>query len=222
MIHLSKDILRRGASLALGGEAPDCPAAEASLHRLIQGNARSLEQDTNPAKLTDLIRIQTAHAGQHPYAAVVCCADSRVPPEHIFGAGIGELFVIRNAGNVMTPSALGSVEYAVAHLHVPLVLVMGHRGCGAVVSALQHAAEDGALGDLVAQVARAVGHVRDPKEAELRNLCHSMAALGTSDALRELAGRGSVGFAGAIYDIRTGSVGFLREEPQPENSGLTT
>ena len=213
MEHSIREIFLYGGRTAMGCEIPHCPESETSLRRLIDGNASYLDREANPSLLTDLIRIRTAHEGQKPWAAVVCCADSRVPPEHIFSAGIGELFVIRNAGNVMTPSALASVEYAVEHLHVPLVLVMGHRGCGAVVAALQHAEEHGALGDLVAQVAAAVGHVHDPRQAELNNLRHSLSRLGTSDILRELSAESKVSFAGAIYDIRTGSVSFLRDEP---------
>ena len=148
-------------------------------------------------------------------AVVVCCADSRVPPEHIFHAGIGDLFVIRNAGNVMTPSALGSVEYAVGHLHVPLVLVMGHRGCGAVAAALLHGHEPGALGDLVAQVSAAVGHCHDPRQAERANLLHSLAALGASEHLTLLAEAGKVNFAAAIYDIRTGTVELCQDPQSP-------
>ena len=212
MEHSYQEVLTHGAQLALNEELPRCQQAETALRCLMRGNARYLERGHNPSALSDVIRLSTAHAGQHPYAAVVCCADSRVPPEHIFSAGIGELFVIRNAGNVMTPSALASVEYAAAHLHVPLVLVMGHRGCGAVVAALQKHRETGALGDLIAQVAEGIGHARDPRQAERNNLIHSLEALGESEVLRDLADRGKLGFAGAIYDIRSGAVELLISE----------
>lgn len=209
MEHSYRDVLARGGQLAMSEELPLCPEAESALRRLMGGNAAYLEQGRNPAKLTDLIRLHTAHEGQHPFAAVLCCADSRVPPEHIFSAGIGDLFVIRNAGNVMTPAALGSVEYAAAHLHVPLVLVMGHRGCGAVAAALQKHREPGALGELIAQVSAGIGHASSPKQAERHNLQHSFEALGESEVLRDLADRGRLGFAGAIYDIRSGAVELL-------------
>ena len=204
-----------GSQTALGSQTPLCPEAEASLSALVRGNALYLAQERNMSNLTDLVRTKTAQEGQHPYAVVVCCADSRVPPEHIFHAGIGDLFVIRNAGNVMTPSALGSVEYAVGHLHVPLVLVMGHRGCGAVAAALLHGREPGALGDLVAQVSAAVGHCHDPRQAERANLLHSLAALGASEHLTLLAESGKVNFAAAIYDIRTGTVELCQDPQSP-------
>ncbi len=207
--------LRVGAGCAFSLEAPPCREAEASLQRLTEGNASFVCHEHNPARLNDLIRLKTATEGQHPYAAVVCCADSRVPPEHIFHAGIGELFVIRNAGNLVTPSVLASVEYAVCHLHVPLVLILGHRGCGAVASALVHhgtgSAEEAALHAWIDRVARGIGHVHSPHEAELKNLQAALAGLGESPALRRLTAEGRVGVAGAMYEIRTGSVTLLRE-----------
>ena len=212
MEHSYRAVLVRGGQLAMDEELPFCPGAEASLRRLMGGNAAYLEGSRNPAALTDRIRLQTAHDGQHPWAAVVCCADSRVPPEHIFSAGVGDLFVIRNAGNVMTPAALGSVEYAAAHLHVPLILVLGHRGCGAIAAAMQKHREAGALGELIAQVRVGIGRAHDLREAERNNLCHSLEALGQSEVLRDLADRGMLGFAGAIYDIRSGAVELLVNE----------
>lgn len=206
-----------GADCAFSLEAPPCPEAEAALQKLTAGNAAFQAHAHNTAKLTDEIRLRTALEGQHPYAAVICCADSRVPPEHIFHAGIGELFVIRNAGNLVSPSALASVEYAVCHLHVPLVLILGHRGCGAVASALVHTAKEGdaeeaALHDWIAQVAKGLGRPRCPKEAELRNLQAALAGLGQSPALRRLTAAGKVGVVGGMYEIRTGSVTLLREK----------
>lgn len=206
--------LKHGAELVTGQRLPPCAAAEQSLTRLLNGNRRYRLQERNLASLSERIRLRTTEDGQHPYAVVVCCADSRVPAEHIFHAGIGELFVIRNAGNVMTPAALGSVEYAAAHLHVPLVLIMGHRSCGAVASALVHGqershAEEGALGDLIAQVAAGIGGVHKPAEAEEHNLLASLSGLSRSPVLRRLAEEGRVGFAGAMYDIRSGAVTLL-------------
>ena len=214
MEHSYLEVLARGAELVTDGELPRCPEAEAALRRLMEGNARYLEHSRNPASITDLIRLETAHHGQHPYAALLCCADSRVPPEHIFSAGLGELFVIRNAGNVMSPSALGSLEYAAAHLHVPLILVMGHRGCGAVTAALQKHKEQGALGELNAEVHLGIGRAHDPRQAERNNLCRSLEGLGESAVLRDLADRGKLAFAGAVYDIRSGAVELL-VDPEP-------
>ena len=212
------ETLAYGGRLVLGADAPPCPAAESSLRRLEEGNDLYCRRERNDVPLTELIRLETTQAGQHPWAAIVCCADSRVPPEHIFHAGIGDLFVIRNAGNVMTPAALGSLEYAVGHLHVPLVVVMGHRGCGAVASALVHGqesshTEEAALGSLIAQVAEAIGRVRTPEKAERKNLEHSLSVLGQSSLLRGLGAEGRVGFAAMMYDIRSGIAGPIWKKP---------
>ncbi len=212
MEHSYREVLLCSGELAMGEELPISPEAEAALRCLMKGNGQYLERSHNPSELTDLIRLTTAHEGQHPYAAVLCCADSRVPPEHIFSAGIGDLFVIRNAGNVVSPAALGSLEYAAAHLHVPLILIMAHRGCGAVVAALQKHPETGALGDLIAEVRSGVGHAHDPRQAERNNLLHSLEALGESEILRDLADGGNLSFAGAVYDIRSGAVELLLPE----------
>ncbi len=212
MSHSYRDVLRFGGQIALQEEHPLCPGAEDALQALMRGNAQYLEKRHNPAELTDLIRVKTAHEGQHPFAAVLCCADSRVPPEHVFSAGLGELFVIRNAGGVLSPAALGSLEYAAAHLHVPLILLMGHRGCGAVVAALQKHREPGALGELIAQVRAGIGRAHDPRQAERNNLLHNLELLGESEVLRDLADRGKLAFAGALYDIRTGAVELLINE----------
>lgn len=204
--------LRFGSRVALGEETTVSPAAEATLQSMLRGNEEFRTHSRNLASLSAAIRHKTAHEGQHPYAVVVCCADSRVPAEHIFTAGIGDLFVIRNAGNLMTPAALGSVEYAVAHLHVPLVLVMGHRGCGAVAAAMMDHLELGALGDLIDQVADNIVHASSPRQAEFKNMRASLAELGRSEVLRKLAAEGRVGFAGAIYDLSGGRVELALED----------
>ena len=188
-----------------------CPRAAAVLSRLMEANRIYRTREEHPARLTDLVRRTTAREGQHPYAAVVTCADSRVPPEHIFGAGIGELFVIRNAGNLMGTFDLASVEYAAEHLETPLVLIMGHRGCGAVAAALSGEAPEGFLGRILEEVRTAAGDTDDPREAERRNLLHSLEKLRESPVLRHLAETGRVGFAAGIYDLESGEVKFLRE-----------
>ena len=105
--------------------------------RLAAGNARwqALEGETAAR------RRETAEEGQRPYAIVIACSDSRVIPEQIFGAGLGELFVVRVAGNVLDRHQLGSVEYAAAHLHCRMILMLGHTGCGAVGAALSGGGE---------------------------------------------------------------------------------
>ena len=110
-------------------------AAEA-IQKLKEGNARYLDASSNPGDISKLIRKKTCEEGQSPYAIVVTCSDSRVIPESIFSAGIGELFVIRVAGNVIDNHQLGSIEYAADHLGTNLVVVLGHTHCGAVGAAI--------------------------------------------------------------------------------------
>src|SRR5271154_4652107 len=110
-------------------------SADEAMRRLIEGNNRFLEGSARfptvcKEALADLAR------GQQPYATILGCSDSRVPPELIFDADFGELFIIRVAGNVISPEVMGSMQYAGAHLHTPLFVILGHDGCGAVKAAL--------------------------------------------------------------------------------------
>src|SRR3974390_585689 len=110
--------------------------AEQGLRKLIEGNKRFMRGEARfptvcKETLADLAR------GQHPFATVLGCSDSRVPPELIFDANFGELFIVRVAGNVISPEVMGSLQYAGAHLHTPLFVVLGHEGCGAVKAPLE-------------------------------------------------------------------------------------
>ena len=105
-------------------------AAEEALEKLKNGNARYLNLEKNEGNISAEIRKKTCMEGQRPYAVIITCSDSRVIPESIFNAGLGELFVIRVAGNVIDNHQLGSIEYAAGHLGCPLILVMGHNHCG--------------------------------------------------------------------------------------------
>src|SRR5512139_1056832 len=109
--------------------------ADGALKRLKAGNARFVGGRSRFPTIQKTVLKQLAK-GQEPYATILCCSDSRVPPELVFDAGFGELFVVRVAGNVLGPSILGTLQYAGAHLHTPLFVVMGHEGCGAVKAAI--------------------------------------------------------------------------------------
>jgi carbonic anhydrase len=117
-----------------GHKAPACTADEA-LERLKRGNARFLGGDSHFPRLQKEVLAELAR-GQQPWATILGCSDSRVPPELVFDAGFGELFIIRVAGNIVGPSIAGTLQYASLHLRTPLFLVMGHEGCGAVNAAL--------------------------------------------------------------------------------------
>ena len=141
----------------------------ALIERLRAGNARYLNAAAPCGDISPALREQTARKGQTPYAIVICCSDSRVLPESIFSAGIGELFVIRVAGNVLDRHQLGSIEYAAAHLGCKLILVLGHTGCGAVGAALAGGGE-GYIQYITDEILLAVGEERDPDRACVLNV----------------------------------------------------
>jgi carbonic anhydrase len=127
--------------------------------RLIAGNMRFVQGWFQGRNLLDLRRTLTQ--GQQPEAAVLCCSDSRVPAEIIFDQSLGDLFVVRTAGLVLDPTSIGSLEYAVAHLHVPLLVIKGHESCGAVTAAVAHPETDeGHIGAIVRQIAPAAAQAR--------------------------------------------------------------
>ena len=123
--------LAAGMAFATSGSAPAVSPDEA-LQKLMDGNQRYLDNQTTGSKLSDAATRTSLAKSQKPYAIILTCSDSRVPPEIIFDKGLGEIFVIRVAGNVPDPVVLGSIEYAAEHLGSPLVMVLGHERCGAV------------------------------------------------------------------------------------------
>ncbi|MGQ9688499.1 MAG: carbonic anhydrase [Desulfobaccales bacterium] len=123
--------------------------------QLLEGNRRFVHNQPLTRNLPELN--QSLIGGQHPKAAVLCCSDSRVPPEIIFDQSLGDIFVVRTAGLVLDPTTLGSLEYAVAHLHVPLLVVKGHEFCGAVTAAVHHPdLDEGHITAVVQKIAPAV------------------------------------------------------------------
>jgi carbonic anhydrase len=127
--------------------------------RLMEGNMRFVQGLFQGRNLLDLRR--TLAQGQQPEAAVLSCSDSRVPAEIIFDQSLGDLFVVRTAGLVLDPTSIGSLEYAVAHLHVPLLVIKGHEGCGAVTAAVKHPeATEGHMGSIITQISPSVAQAR--------------------------------------------------------------
>ena len=153
-------------------------------------------------------RTDTALNGQHPYAIILACSDSRVPVEHIFCAGVGDLFVIRNAGNVVGDFDLGSMEYAAEHLGVPLLVVLGHNKCGAIASALSGEPAEGWLGVLLDEVKAAVVGAENAAEAEDLNIRYGVGKIMQSPVIDHLVKQGKLEVIGAKYDIISGKVEF--------------
>jgi len=202
---------------------PDHPpsglTAEAALRRLLSGNDRFARGWTRFAGVPQEMLTNLAK-GQQPYATILGCSDSRVPPELIFDALPGELFVVRVAGNVVSPEVGGSLQYAGAHLKTPLFVVLGHEGCGAVQAALgsrddgvQHRSRIQLLVDSI--VPGLDGVARDlPEETQLSaaveaNVRWSVRQiLATPEAQARLA-EGRMKLVGAVYELRSGRVRLL-------------
>ena len=132
----------RAGDRAGSGESKIAPPQDA-LARLREGNVRYLEMKRSPRPDVGPDARRSLTKGQWPYATILCCSDSRVPPELIFDEGLGRLFIVRVAGNILTPALLGSIEYASLHSTSRLVVVLGHESCGAVGAAVHAAANPG-------------------------------------------------------------------------------
>lgn len=183
-----------------------------ALNRLLEGNQRFISGER--VGVRNQWRPEVMAASQEPFAAVLGCSDSRVPPEQIFDLGPGEIFVVRVAGNTAGPSELGSLEYAVKYLGVSLVMVLGHEKCGAVKAALEEGVE-GAVADVVDRIRPAIKPVldqveksRDPwTEAVRANVRHTVGALmDGSPAIAEAVRSGSLGLEGGIFSFASGRV----------------
>ena len=193
-------------------------AAEA-IERLRQGNRAYLVSHENTGDISPDTVQRLFAEGQAPFACVVTCADPRVVPEHIFMTGLGELFTIRVAGNVVGNMELASVLYAAEHLGTKLVLVLGHTHCGAVEAGMElaaaAAAENGApdlpaaIRPLAEAVAAAIGSNRDPYEAALLNAQASAAAIEADPDIAHLAHDANLEVHVAIYHTHSGEVEFL-------------
>jgi carbonic anhydrase len=185
-----------------------------ALARLEAGNRRFVAGErTEHDSLTPEGRAALAE-GQSPVAVVLACSDSRVPVEMVFDQGIGDLFVIRVAGNIVGASQIGSVEFAVDALGARLVVVLGHSGCGAVGAALQEEATgqvttSPALRSILDRIRPVVRGMDDVGDAVWANVAASVAGiLSGSETLRDAANGGDVRVVGAVYDLESGEVDF--------------
>lgn len=186
-------------------------SSDDAIKELKNGNKRFVEsklENTNYKK-----QIEQTKAGQKPHSVILACMDSRVPPEIIFDQGIGNIFVIRVAGNIEDENVLGSMEYAVEHSGSKLIVVMGHNHCGAVTGAVEDI-KLGNLTQLVNQIKPAIkSNPNNPNiidETAKNNVKITiMDILNKSDVIREMVNEKKVAIAGAFYDIETGAVTFM-------------
>jgi carbonic anhydrase len=196
--------------------------ADQALQKLMIGNQNYMSGTfTNEKQSTAAVR-QTLVAGQKPYAVILSCADSRVPPEIVFDKGLGEIFVIRVAGNVTDPVVLGSIEYAVEHLGSPLIMVLGHTRCGAVTAAVEGKGEPhGSIGAILDAIKPAAAKAKQEcgkaKDEALVVDCavdENVKLVGAnlkkhSKVISHLVQEGKVKIALAKYSLETGKVSLL-------------
>ena len=174
-----------------------------SLKRLEEGNKLYINSETAVGDISPVRRMETYKNGQKPFAVIISCADSRVIPESIFSAGIGDLFVIRVAGNVVDNNQLGSVEYAVEHLGCKLVVVLGHTGCGAVGAA--NGQNGGFVKFITDEIRCAIGTEADPVKASALNVQRSV------EKIKNMLHIKGMLVLGALYHTDSGKVDFFNE-----------
>jgi carbonic anhydrase len=227
----------RLAALALAVAAALCTGADAR-EAVADPHAATAEVGVSPADAVARLRagneafrhglvgtnhLNEAHratlaSGQHPFAIILSCSDSRVPPEQVFAQGLGDLFVVRVAGNVAESATVASVEYAAAHLGARLLLVLGHAECGAVKAALASATDTPAIRELVAAIRPAVEPL--PRDAKLETaVCANVhraheQLLSQSALLKGFVRDGKLEVREAYYELATGEVRFLETLPR--------
>jgi carbonic anhydrase len=219
------ELTKRGATMEEVARLrePVARTPEEAVRALKLGNARyyggqALRQGHSPVERRAQI------VGQTPFAVVLGCSDSRVPTEHVFDQGPGHIFTVRVAGNIVAPSTLGSIEYALKHLKPHVVVVMGHEGCGAVHAAMtmteeEVRAESEHVQLLINRIGPAVRHIpriRDAKarmrEAVIASVRQQVYYLNQNPVVREAVRGGQVAVIGAYYEISSGAVDFLETE----------
>jgi len=195
-----------------------------ALARLIEGNRRFVADQPAQPDISTRRRLELAQ-GQRPFAALVGCADSRVGPEHLFGAGLGELFIVRTAGNYLDDAGFGSIAFAVAQLGVPLVVVLGHEQCGAVAAASAVVNDNAQLPPALTRMVQPIlpaaidARARHSEGEDLLDLAIHLNVRRVVQGLREASDpiigtpvrEGRVKVVGAYYDLATGAVDFFAD-----------
>jgi carbonic anhydrase len=199
--------------------SPNLYTAEEALQRLVAGNKRFVDGNARFPTVQKEILAELAKA-QRPFATILGCSDSRVPPELVFDAGFGELFIIRVAGNVISPEVMGTLQYAGVHLRTPLFVVLGHEGCGAVEAALAtkwHGARQPARIELLLEnilpglrdVSSDLAPQAQLHDAVEANVRWSMQQLLETPEGKARVAEGAMKLVGAVYELTTGRVRFL-------------
>ncbi len=190
------------------------PTGREALEKLLTGNERYAASGQNFPNQTAEHRSALC-GGQHPFAVILGCSDSRVPPEQIFDRGLGDLFVVRVAGNVLDDLVLGSIEYATIHLRTPLIMVLGHSQCGAVTAAVSGGEPEGHISSLTAAIRPALDRTQDQNGDRVDDTARENAKLVaetlklSTPALTDRVNRGKLLIVAAFYNLDTGLVDIL-------------
>jgi carbonic anhydrase len=217
------DHAHAAAPAAAHEPAPAGPTPGVALATLEEGNMRFVAGDAQGPRRDQPRRCET-FGGQHPFAAILACADSRVPVEIVFDAGIGDLFTVRVAGNVADTDEIGTLEYGVDHLGIPLIVVLGHTKCGAVTAVVEGAEVHDNIAKLVDNIVPAAARTRQKyptlkgqalvSAAVKMNVWQSMEDLiSHSKVVREKLAAGKVKVVGGVYDLHSGAVEWMGEHP---------
>ena len=203
--------------MASASDEKNSIAPDLALQKLIDGNLRYAQGNASHPNQS-LERRAELVSGQHPFAVILSCSDSRIPPELVLDQGLGDIFVIRTAGEVVDNASLASIEYAVDHLGVPLVMVLGHDSCGAVTAAVQGGEAEGHLGSLIdfirpaVEQAREAGEESDLLNSSIDNNVHNIveALENSQPILSEKVEKGELTIVGARYHLDSGVVDILK------------
>ncbi|RQW06539.1 carbonic anhydrase [candidate division KSB1 bacterium] len=197
--------------------APSNFSADEALNRLLEGNKRFAANKAIGPNRSESRRLEIVNK-QKPFAIILGCVDSRVPPELIFDQGLGDLFVIRSAGQVIDDAIWGSIEFGVAELGAPLIMVLGHTRCGAVTATIEMLEKklpvEGAIGKLVENIKPAIEQIIGHGEPFIdqtarKNVTLEIDRLKASPILSDAINKGNTKIVGAFYDLRTGVVEIM-------------
>jgi len=186
--------------------------SEEAFKNLIDGNARYAAGALWKPRISSELRKDLLTKGQNPYAAIVGCSDSRAPMELIFDAGLGDLFIIRTAGNVVSDIGLGSLEYAVEMLKTPLIVVVGHQQCGAVKAAIRGGIFSPPMQAVINEICKCSSVdicSCSQEEIENKNILYTLSKIAANACIAKAVDEGRVKLAAAKYSLETGIITFF-------------
>lgn len=217
--NLENPIVQQAIAIPVYKRREIISSPEEAKQLLIDGNLRFTSGKPLSKDLSSTRRVDLMKNGQHPFAVILSCSDSRVPPELLFDQALGDLFVVRVAGNVVSPVELGSVEYAVEHLKTPLIVVLGHEECGAVTAAVQGGETNGSIGAIMNKIkpsvdqAKAMGLTgKDVIEMSTElNMQNAQRDIAKSQTIKEGLEVNKVKIISIKYDLDEGILKFIDE-----------